>query len=222
MPRSPLGDMERRNFMSSARRMLLDRMGKRGGAGYTGGPTAGQFGMMSGTQPAAGESQAFNERNKNRAELGTRFGAMRGKGLEREKISSSERIRAIMEAGATGRNKYTENMGTKRFGMEDATTRRGQDLRYAPGDAFGPPGVDRYQAETERMFPKITQPREPKVYPGEFGIQGKELARPYTIQKDPETGQYYQVPVGKQQQQKPLTVEEQRAWDELRKRNGLR
>ena len=234
MPRqtSPLENLERKSFMSRARRMLLDRMG--GGGGYMGGPTGGQFGMMSGTQPAAGESQAFNERNKNRAELGTRFGAMRGKGLEREKISSSERIRAMMEAGATGRTERTEKGLMNRFDKGNQTIQREQDFRYAPGDAFGPPGVDRYKAETDRMNPKMVQPREPKVYSSQIDpMTGQPTEEHFTVGPNG-----YKVPVGMPPErqmgqapiptdrpkgkQKPLTVEEQKQWEAYRQRYGLK
>ena len=83
----PLENLQRKQFMSSARRMLLDRM--KGGGGYMGGATGPTIGggafSMSGSQPTAGESQAFNERNKNRAMYG-KYGQG---GFEREKMGMS-------------------------------------------------------------------------------------------------------------------------------------
>jgi len=64
----PLENLERRQFMSKIRSAMIDRI-ERGGRppAYTGGPTGGKFGVMTGSQPTAAESTAFNDRVKNRA-----------------------------------------------------------------------------------------------------------------------------------------------------------
>jgi len=222
---SALEDMERRSFLQKARDALLDKIGQRPG-GYMGGPTAGQFGTITGGQPTAGESQAFNQRNLQRAQYGDRWNTKGGigrPGLEREKISSAERIRTMMEAGESARRGVMETGATGRQKMVEGTRQREQDLRYGRGDAFSPIGVDRsiaetgrYRAETERMFPKGQIEKPPQVYSPTGGQMGEKA--PYTIRQDPSTGEYYEVPI----KQKPLTVEEQKQWDELRRRQGLK
>lgn len=227
----PLERLERRQFMSKVRSALLSRIeqgGRRTHQKVFGRPMGAATTVMSSRGPTAEESTAFEERKKNRALYG-KYG--KG-GLEREKISSTERLRTMMETGQTKRRGMMEAGATERTGITAVTTRRGQDLRFAPGDAFGPPGVERYRAETERMFPrtpKIPLPKAPKVYPAEYGLQGEEVSRPYTIsaQPDPETGEYYQVPIRKKKGKagvggEPLTVEEQQRWDAYRQRYGLK
>ena len=211
----PLERLKRKRFMSKARSLLLERMG-RGAGGYMGGPTGG-VGMSVGGQPTAGEAGAFAQQKVGRALYG-KYG--KG-GLEREKISSSERVRQMMEAGQTGRRGMMEAGATRRTGMDVGIKQREQDLRYAPGDAFTPIGVNRYKAETERMSPKTAKGMTPKyVSPQYDPITGEELSPAGMIER--RQGGYYQVPVQKQGQERPLTIEEQRQWDELRKRQGLR
>ncbi len=105
---SLMEDMERRSFMTRARSMLLDRM-RGGGERVTAGPTAGAFGMMSGSQPSAGEMGAFNEKKKNRALYGKygKGGLERekmglGATLEREGLRSKEKISGIRAGAQTG------------------------------------------------------------------------------------------------------------------------
>lgn len=78
---SALEDMERQSFMRKARDLLLQRAAG-GGSGYTPGPTAGRFGMMSKSLPSAAESMAFQEKKKNRA----LYGEYGKGGLERENL----------------------------------------------------------------------------------------------------------------------------------------
>ena len=93
----PLESLERRQFMTKVRSALLDRVG--GGGGYMGGPTGtGGYGMMSGSQPSAGEMGAFNDKKKNRALYG-KYG--KG-GLEREGLRSAETISGIRAGAQTG------------------------------------------------------------------------------------------------------------------------
>lgn len=77
-----LDDMGRRDFMSRVRSALLTRIEQGGRAPYTGGPTAGQFGVMSASQPTAAESSAFNDRIRDKAV----FGSYGQGGIERERI----------------------------------------------------------------------------------------------------------------------------------------
>jgi len=83
----PIEELERRQFMTRARNMLLKRMGGSQGGGYMGGPTGGQFGISSSRSFSAGESGAFEEKKKNRALYG-KYG--KG-GLERERLKQKQK-----------------------------------------------------------------------------------------------------------------------------------
>jgi len=95
----PLENLERRQFAGAIRKAILDRLGQ--GQGYTGGPTAGQFGVMSGTQPTAAESTAFNQGVRNRALHGDRWnrdGGIGRPGILREEI----RAKALSDIAGRG------------------------------------------------------------------------------------------------------------------------
>ena len=229
MPRSALGNWEHKEFMRKARAALLNGLGGNfglasGGGGYTGGgytggatgPTigGGPFTMTSGLSSAA-ESQAFNEKIKNRALYG-KYG--KG-GLEREKMGQETSLRERMEQGATKRAGIAAGGVTgaaqiradawrdsTKMQQEGLNTRN--ELLNRPGDAFNPPGVNQYNAETQRMFPRQPQPREqkdPKVYPAEYGLYGEEeLAPAYIVRIDPNTGVPYKMPIQGNRQNMPF------------------
>jgi len=236
---SVLDDLERKQFMSGARKMLLDRM--RGG-GRThqevfGRPMGAPTTTVSGRGFSAAESSAFNERNKNRALYG-KYG--KG-GLEREKISSAERIRAMMEAGATGRT-----------GTTDATKQKELEMRYGRGTSYGTDDrgfeyqkvgkeqavkqgeIDAFRERTEAWKGKgMTTPR-PQFIPGDsiMGTQDRMFGQNpvtggYDVSGVPtrgNAGTNQEVPLqqGQPPGGTPLTVEEQKKWDAYRKRYGLK
>jgi len=230
--KSPLEDMERRGFLQKARSALLARIGQSPG-GYMGGPTAGQFGTMSSGPASAADQTAFNQRNLQREQYG-----QYGKGgfereklgtattLKREEFEKDKRLREMMEAGESARRGTMEAGATGRQKMMEGTRQREQDFRYAPGDAWSPKGVDRitaetgrYGAETERMFPKTAIERAPQFIPG----SPMEQVPDRMFGRNPQTGTYdVSIAPQRQTKQTPLTVEEQKQWDELRKRQGLK
>ena len=209
--RSPLEDMKRRGFLQKVRSALLARIGQTPG-GYTGGPTAGQFGTMSSAPASAQDQTAFNQRNQDRAQFGDRWNTKGGIGrpgierekmglgatLKREEFDKDKRLREMMEAGESARRGVMEAGATGRQGMIEGTRKREQDFRYAPGDAFTPKGVDRsiaetgrYRAETERMYPKVSPEKAPQFIPG----SPIERVPDRMFGRNPKTGAYDVAPV---------------------------
>jgi len=175
--------------------------------GYTGGPTAGQFGLMSATQPTAQESQAFTNRNIARSQYGDRWntkgGIGRG-GLEREKIAaetsqkreglrSAESIAGTQAGAQTGVADIRARAARDVTGMEQERQRQQDIMRFHPGDAFTPQGLESRNLDILKQKNELDaqQQKMPKVFQQE-GYDDRGVAT-NTYQMpvlDPETGQY--------------------------------
>ena len=111
-----LGEHERRQFMRNARQNLLNRM--RGGGGYTGGPTAGAFGVMSGSQPTADDMNAFTNRNIARAQFGRAWqggGFPRYSGGTRQAFIGARQGQNLLEAR---RNQFQDKLKIRKDARE--------------------------------------------------------------------------------------------------------
>ncbi|MBW2094201.1 MAG: hypothetical protein JRI80_04865 [Deltaproteobacteria bacterium] len=167
MGRSPLQDLEDRGFRQKARQLLLKRVQAATRAqpvvDYTPGPTAGRFGVMSGSQPTAQDMNAMTQKKAARALYG-KYG--KG-GLERERLRSdvlmrkegyrsAEKVAGIgagattgaarIRAGATkeaakiGARATTKAAGIRARGLLDATKLQTAAREKEATLRFGPEG----------------------------------------------------------------------------------
>lgn len=138
------------------RNRLMDLIEKRQGrteGGYMGGPTAGQFGLMSQTMPTAQERQAFTNRNIARAQYGR---AWQGGGFPRyggglaERALGAEQQQKAAEAKQKAHQDWLKEREVTEKERKGAWERAGGGLAGA-GAVGATPGAG---------TPQTTQPRQ--------------------------------------------------------------
>jgi len=112
--------------------------------GYMGGPTAGQFGMMSMTQPTAAEQDAFTKRNIARAEYGRAWqsgGFPRYSGGIAQRLVEEKRNKEAMEAR---RNEWQDSLKERETRVKEAELeeKRKQGEWERKGGALGGAGQE--------------------------------------------------------------------------------
>jgi len=177
----PLENLERRQFMSKIRSAMIDRI-ERGGRppAYTGGPTGGKFGVMTGSQPTAAESTAFNQRVRDRALHGDRWntnGGMGRPGIMREQIDAKS-LSDI--AGRQMTPKQRTDVEQKRRQLDIAAVAAGEAPNFGRGtdQGAGDPGKITTLPYKEGTAPQTTTlPYTPGTRPPNT-LLGEKLPTP--------------------------------------------